>query len=182
MSKNRRLGDRGRYSSASKADILSRALGEVIQEKRSNAPTSSKRGSSTVSRSLIPQRALVNSSMNAKTYRDIDSQADRYRDTIRAMEALQVEAQGHNQTYTKQGQVYPTPVREGVFDRNKKYDGVKYADNKTRARRFELNAHDQAYNPSRMVAVSAADAIIDPHVTIRHEQALPAKDPGYYPL
>ena len=120
--------------------------------------------------------------MNAKTYRDIDSQADRYRDTIRAMEALQTEAQGHNQTITRAGEVYPTPVREGVFDRNKKYDGVKYADNKTRARRFELGKCDQAYNPSRMVAVTAADAIIDPHVTIRHEQALPAKDPGYYPL
>ena len=33
-----------------------------------------------------------------------------------------------------------------------------------------------------MVHVSAADALIDPHVTIRHEDALPKKDPGYYPL
>ena len=34
--------------------------------------------------------------MNAKTFRDIDSQADRYRNVIRDMEALQTEAQGHN--------------------------------------------------------------------------------------
>ena len=33
-----------------------------------------------------------------------------------------------------------------------------------------------------MIAVSAADAIIDPHITIRHEKALPTKDPGYFPL
>ena len=59
---------------------------------------------------------------------------------------------------------------------------MKYADNKTRARRFELAKHDQVYNPSRMVAVSAADAIIDPHITIRHENAMPVKDPGYRAL
>jgi hypothetical protein len=120
--------------------------------------------------------------MQAKTFRDIDSQADRYRNTIREMEVLQNESQGHNQTMTRTGEVYPTPVREGVFDRNKKYDGVKYADNKTKARRFELNRISEAYNPSRMVAVSAADAIIDPHITIRHENALPKKDPGYRAL
>ena len=33
-----------------------------------------------------------------------------------------------------------------------------------------------------MVAVTAADAIIDPYVTIRHEEAYPDKDPGYFPL
>ena len=40
----------------------------------------------------------------------------------------------------------------------------------------------QAYNPRRLVHVSAADAMIDPHITIRHESALPAKDPGYVNL
>ena len=33
-----------------------------------------------------------------------------------------------------------------------------------------------------MIAVSAADAIIDPHITIRHENALPKKDPRYTKL
>ena len=30
--------------------------------------------------------------------------------------------------------------------------------------------------------MSAADALIDPHITIRHEDALPKKDPRYVPL
>ena len=30
--------------------------------------------------------------------------------------------------------------------------------------------------------VTAKDAMIDPHVTIRHEKALPIRDPGYVPL
>jgi len=30
--------------------------------------------------------------------------------------------------------------------------------------------------------MTAADALIDPHVTIRHEEALPKKDPGYVSL
>lgn len=30
--------------------------------------------------------------------------------------------------------------------------------------------------------VSASDALVDPTITIRHENALPKKDPGYYPL
>ena len=69
-----------------------------------------------------------------------------------------------------------------MLDRNKKNDGVSYKDNKTRARRFELDQIPEAYNPSRMIAISAKDAMIDPHITIRHESALPSKDPGYYPL
>ena len=79
------------------------------------------------------------------------------------------------------GETYPAPYREGVFDRNKKYDGVRYVSNKTKARRFELDRCPEAYNPNRMIAVSAADAIIDPHITIRHEHALPhdKKDPRY---
>lgn len=77
------------------------------------------------------------------------------------------------------GQGFPTPIREGVFDRNYKKDGVQYADAKTRARKFELDKISQAYNPARHIAVTAKDAIINPFVTIRHEEALPKKDPGY---
>ena len=33
-----------------------------------------------------------------------------------------------------------------------------------------------------MVHVTAADALIDPHITIRHEDALPKKDPRYKPV
>ena len=77
------------------------------------------------------------------------------------------------------GQVFPQPTREGVFDRNKKADGIMYADAKTQARKFELDKLSQAYNPNRFSHVTAADALIDPYVTIRHEMALPKKDPGY---
>ena len=38
------------------------------------------------------------------------------------------------------GEVFPTPIREGVFDRNKKDDGIRYADAKTKARKFELDS------------------------------------------
>ena len=80
------------------------------------------------------------------------------------------------------GQVFPVQVREGVFDRNQKDDGVAYADAKTRARKFHLDTITQAYNPNRLTHVTARDAMIDPHVTIRHEEALPRKDPGYKEL
>jgi len=30
--------------------------------------------------------------------------------------------------------------------------------------------------------MSAADAMVDPHITIRHEDAMPKKDPGYTKL
>ena len=112
-----------------------------MSEKRTQA---SQRGSSSgVSRSYtsIPGRKLVKTAMLAKTYRDVDSQADRYRDTIKEMEQLQWQTgqYSHNQTVTRDGEQYPAPYREGVFDRNKKHDGVRYVDNKTKARRFELN-------------------------------------------
>lgn len=77
--------------------------------------------------------------------------------------------------------VYPVQRREGVFDRNIK-EGTKYADNKTKAKKFALDSISQAYNPNRLIAVSAADALVDPHITIRHEDALPKKDPRYVPL
>ena len=158
----------------SKADILSNALGDIMSEKRSQV---SKRGSSSVSRSYsnMPSRTLIKTAALAKTYRDVDSQADRYRDNIKETGDLQWQtaAFSHNKTGTKMGETYPAPYREGVFDRNKKYDGVKYVSNKTRARRFELDNISEAYNPNRMTAVTAADAIIDPNLTIRHEHALP---------
>jgi len=72
-------------------------------------------------------------------------------------------------------------VREGVFDKNKKR-GVRYVDNKTKARKFELRKTQEAYNPNRMLSMSTKDALIDPHITIRHEHGLLIKDPGYYPL
>ena len=77
------------------------------------------------------------------------------------------------------GQLFPEPHREGVFDRNWKDDGVAYADAKTKARRFDLNKIGQPYNPNRVIHMTAKDALIDPHVTIRHEDELPKKDPGY---
>lgn len=76
------------------------------------------------------------------------------------------------------GTVCPVPKRDGIFDRNVK-NGVKYWDNKTKAHKFELDRISQCYNPNRLVHVSTADALIDPHITIRHEDALPKKDLGY---
>ena len=80
------------------------------------------------------------------------------------------------------GKVFPVAHREGAFDRNYKEDGQAYADAKTKARKFNLDAIPQAYNPNRHNHISAKDAIINPHVTIRHEEALPRKDPGYRAL
>jgi len=111
----------------------------------------------------------MNSTLNARTFRDIDSQADRYRRTIRETEYLQRQRMGENYIPSNSQFVFPTPVREGVFDRNKKSDGIAYADAKTCARKFELDRLSQAYNPNRMVHVTAKDALIDAHVTIRHE-------------
>ena len=85
-----------------------------------------------------------------KTYRDIDSQADRYRNTIRTLERLQMQSLGpaSQAVMHRPGQEYPEPHREGVFERNIK-NGVCYADAKTRARKFELDKLSQAYNPKR---------------------------------
>lgn len=123
--------------------------------------------------------------MNVHSWRDVDSQANRYRAAIKESERLQMQVTGPELAMTvmhRQDKVYPVPVREGVFDRNKKSDGVKYADAKTKARKFELDTISQAYNPNRMVHVTAKDALINPYITIRHEEALPKKDPGYTPL
>lgn len=64
------LDKRSRYSSASKADALSQALQNVLSDKRTQV--SSKRGSSTVSKSMKPM-PFMNSTANARTVRDIDS-------------------------------------------------------------------------------------------------------------
>lgn len=79
---------------------------------------------------------MAKTSMFARTFKDVDSQADRYRDNIAELEALQTQGDPHNQTTTLPGIAYPTPVRESVFERNRKHDGVQYQDNKTLARRF----------------------------------------------
>ena len=56
---------------------------------------------------------------------------------------------------------------------------MQYADAKTKARKFEMEKIEKPYNPNRLQHITAKDAIIDPHITIRHETALPPKDPGY---
>ena len=165
-------------------DALSRALEEVISEKHARKSTNGAPSIySSVSRVPTKAQPLMSSTLNAKTFRDVDSQADRFRSTIKESMALQMQVSGSSDPrihHFKNSQ-YPVPKREGVFDRNIK-DGIQYADAKTKARRFELDKISQAYNPNRLVHVSAADALIDPHITIRHEDALPKKDPRYVPL
>lgn len=80
------------------------------------------------------------------------------------------------------GKVFPIAPREGAFFKHQKEDGVAYADAKTKARKFELEKIGQAYNPNRFNHITAKDAMINPIVTIRHEEALPKKDPGYKSL
>ena len=127
-----------RYNSqlqGNKADVLSKALSDVISEKRSQRGSSS-----TVSKSyVVVQHPLMATTMNAKSFRDVDSQADRYRQTIRTMQGEQLQCTGadpHKIAHTSG--VYPVQRREGVFDRNIK-EGIKYADNKTKAKKFELD-------------------------------------------
>ena len=69
-----------------------------------------------------------------------------------------------------------------AYFRNLEGDHIKYQDTKTRARKFNIDKLSQAYNPNRLVHMNAKDAMVDPHVTIRHEIELPKKDPGYMPL
>ena len=52
-------------------------------------------------------RSLVKTSVHAKQYKDYDSEADRYRDTIRELEDLQRQGQGHNQIDIRAGEAYP---------------------------------------------------------------------------
>ena len=67
-------GASGRYHSTSKMDALSTALQSVISEKRSNAGSSRRGISQTVSRSAVGNHnPLMLSKTNAGTFRDIDS-------------------------------------------------------------------------------------------------------------
>ena len=99
-----RESGRNRYNSESKADILSRALGNVLSEKR---------GSSTVSKAGLSGRMFASTGFKT-SYRDIDSQANRFRATINQLERLQ--AQGYSELIPYDPKsVFPTPVREPVF-------------------------------------------------------------------
>ena len=80
--KNSGKSGSARYNSMShtKADVLSKALSDVISEKRSNVGSAKRGSSSTVSKSyVVMQHPLMASAVNARTFRDVDSQADRYR-------------------------------------------------------------------------------------------------------
>ena len=70
-----------RYSSVSKAEVLSRALSKVLSEKRSSQ---NRPASSSVSRLQKP--AVVNATV--RNWRDVDSQANRYRAAIKETERL----------------------------------------------------------------------------------------------
>ena len=54
-----------------------------------------------------------------------------------------------------------------------------YVEHKTKARPFEPHTFQQMYNPDRFNHVTAGDALVDPHITIKHENVMPRKDPGY---
>ena len=95
---------------------------------------------------------FLNSSVNPKTFRDVDSQADRYRNNIRQLEKLQMSALSPSAMQSvvhRPGTLFPEPHREHPFNRNTKTDGIAYADAKTKARRFELNKISQPYNANR---------------------------------
>ena len=130
----------GRYNSTSKMDALSRALEEVISDKHGRKSTTGAPSIySSVSRAPTKAQPLMNSTLHAKSFRDVDSQADRFRSTIKESMALQMQVSGGSDPrihHFKNSQ-YPVPKREGVFDRNIK-EGIQYADAKTKARRFEL--------------------------------------------
>ena len=83
--------------------------------------------------------------------------------------------------FNKDG-ILEVPKREGAFYINKKYDGVAYIDHKTKARKFHMDKIEQVFNPNRHAPQTVADALIDPNITIRHEKALPTKEPGYKEL
>ena len=118
--------------------------------------------------------------------RDQDSQCMRFRKTITEIkETTQNAFKTHNpsslnEALDKNG-VFAAPQREGAFAINKK-DGQAYMDHKTKARKFEYDRFSKVFNPNRHSHVTAFDALVDPTITIRHEHAMPMKDPGYYEL
>ena len=55
----------------------------------------------------------------------------------------------------------------------------KYWDFKTKARPFKVDTFSMMYNPERHTHIGVGDGMIDPNITIRHEEVMPRKDPGY---
>ena len=58
----------------------------------------------------------------------------------------------------------------------------KYWDFKTRARPFQKETFTNMYNPDRHNHMTVGDGMIDPNITIRHEEVMPRKDVGYSEL
>ena len=129
-----------RYSSASKADILSRALEDVLEARKEPS-----------SRSKVAQSVYSgNTEPVHKTYgNDNDSQAHRFRKTITTLKTMQRSGQvfadktidfKKNTTFGKRNNegIFEVPRREGAFSINKKDDGVQYIDHKTKARKFVM--------------------------------------------
>ena len=57
-----------------------------------------------------------------------------------------------------------------------------YWDHKTRARPFQIQTFSNPYNPDRLQHMTVMDGMIDPNITIRHENVMPRRDPGYAEL
>ena len=58
----------------------------------------------------------------------------------------------------------------------------KYWDFKTRARPFVKETFTNMYNPERHQHMTVGDGMIDPNITIRHENVMPRGEQGYYEL
>ena len=54
-----------------------------------------------------------------------------------------------------------------------------YWDFKTKARPFKVENFSNMYNPERFNHMTVGDGMIDPNITIRHEEVMPRKAPGY---
>lgn len=57
-----------------------------------------------------------------------------------------------------------------------------YWDHKTKARPFQIQTFSNPYNPDRLNHMTVMDGMIDPNITIRHENVMPRRDPGYAEL
>lgn len=55
-------------------------------------------------------------------------------------------------------------------------------DHKTKARPFQYDTFSSVFNPNRHSHVTALDALVDPNITIRHEDNMPYKRPEYLNL
>ena len=97
---------------------------------------------------------------NAHVFSDKDSQANRYRKTINALEKMTV--------FTD-----PKAIKKANttwYSKNIKDDGVAYQDLKTKARKFDITKFAHSFDPQRHLAMTVGDAIIDPTITIKHEE------------